>query len=801
MEKEIVKSRKYITKKSIIKEISNGGLEKQVIKNLGIYVFGLVLFAALVFSFFLPANRALALNCPDGSIENTTDNQCEDANGNVVSDLPDSTNDTTTLVGGPDRVSILPNGSCPSGYTPAVAQTRTMETICLRGDLVTSDTAVLGGGNLIPDNKSCEGIVNTIRNPFTCIFAYGIASTLLWIFAKFVFLAGVLFDFSVKISIFKISEYFSSGVALVWSTVRDLGNIIFIFFLLWISIQTILGLDNAKKYLANIIITALLINFSLFFTRVIIDASNIVALQFYSSIVDATCATTGSYMEKLDGCISDKLAAATGLATIFNEGKGSAAVPINFSNVLLVGIFGSIFYLIVAFVLLQAAFMFIARTVALVLLAAISPIAFVGNILPQTQKYAKEWWGAVTNQALVAPIFLLFIWIVVKLSNAGSAGALFGGGGQQVSAGGLADAFTSGGSVNLVFGFFFLIGLLYFALKITKEYSGKFGTAAVEFGSKVVGGTAGWALRGTLGRGMNLLSQNETYQKWSQKNALTRGLHRYVANPLAGASYDIRGAGNIPGVGGMLKQTGTAEGLGKPAGKGGFRAFEKGAEKADIEYAKGLRPEAQKLFAQKLKLDTRDIIGAKGEGMKGVGSLMTRFIFARTKKSTAEAERAISKQVERKGREDADEERLKKMREDFGMDAARRLSGTNIEGLGGRKIEDILKESNKENARVIERIEEKYEEALEGHRAETSARLDIAKREQDTAKINILSKELGSLNTNIRKLRERKQLERTVETREARKEVETREARKEQAQNRPPEKSEGGGDSGGGAQK
>jgi hypothetical protein len=75
-------------------------------------------------------------------------------------------------------------------------------------------------------------------------------------------------------------------IASAWTVVRDLSNIFFILILLYVSIQLILGLggSDAKKTIAKVIVIALLINFSMFFTEVVIDSSNILALVFYNKL-------------------------------------------------------------------------------------------------------------------------------------------------------------------------------------------------------------------------------------------------------------------------------------------------------------------------------------------------------------------------------------------------------------------------------------------------------------------------------------------------------------------------------------
>lgn len=75
-------------------------------------------------------------------------------------------------------------------------------------------------------------------------------------------------------------------IASSWEIVRDLSNIFFILVLLYVAIKLILGLGghDTKKMIVQVIIMALLINFSMFFTKIIIDSSNILALVFYNKI-------------------------------------------------------------------------------------------------------------------------------------------------------------------------------------------------------------------------------------------------------------------------------------------------------------------------------------------------------------------------------------------------------------------------------------------------------------------------------------------------------------------------------------
>ena len=93
--------------------------------------------------------------------------------------------------------------------------------------------------------------------------------------------AGALLDLTIKTSL-NTSNFASAAVASGWTSVRDLVNMFFIFALLYIAIGTILQLEkvNTKKTLASLIVVGLLVNFSLFATKVVIDVSNVMASSF-----------------------------------------------------------------------------------------------------------------------------------------------------------------------------------------------------------------------------------------------------------------------------------------------------------------------------------------------------------------------------------------------------------------------------------------------------------------------------------------------------------------------------------------
>ena len=205
-----------------------------------------------------------------------------------------------------------------------------------------------------------------------------------------------------------------------WGLIRNLSNIIFIFLLLYIGIKTVLGLGDWKKQVLNIIIVALLINFSLFFTKIVIDASNLLALQFYNNIGSGSATVAGSDgFAQITGfaprSISTNLSDAISPQRLIQMDSYEAWVSSgrNVYTLIIVFLVAAVIQLALAFAFFSAAFLFIGRLIALWIIMITSPIAFIGIIFPQINKVASgKWVEQLTNQALVAPVFLFFIYIV-----------------------------------------------------------------------------------------------------------------------------------------------------------------------------------------------------------------------------------------------------------------------------------------------------------------------------------------------------------------------------------------------------
>ncbi|MBU4536668.1 hypothetical protein KJ603_01360, partial [Patescibacteria group bacterium] len=124
---------------------------------------------------------------------------------------------------------------------------------------------------------------------------------MLWISSQILAISGILFNVSLEYTLnFKYLVEQTGVVNIGWQVIRDFSNMLFIFVLLFLSIGTILGLSsyNVKNSIKNIILAALLINFSLFFTNVIIDVSNVAAVGFYNATIQNTTKEVGGFSIK-----------------------------------------------------------------------------------------------------------------------------------------------------------------------------------------------------------------------------------------------------------------------------------------------------------------------------------------------------------------------------------------------------------------------------------------------------------------------------------------------------------------------
>ena len=182
----------------------------------------------------------------------------------------------------------------------------------------------------------------------------------------------------------------TSPVYQVWAYMRNLANICFIIFLLVIIYSQITGLGisnyGIKKSLPRLIITAIIVNFSFLFCAIAVDISNIIGnglKDFLASIADNAISTGTIDPSKNTGFYSlfTTIAAGGIGTTILLAFPGG---PLGLLLALIPVIVGGIISVIIGLLVLGL------RQALVVFLVAVSPVAFVLYILPNTEKHFQK---------------------------------------------------------------------------------------------------------------------------------------------------------------------------------------------------------------------------------------------------------------------------------------------------------------------------------------------------------------------------------------------------------------------------
>jgi hypothetical protein len=192
-----------------------------------------------------------------------------------------------------------------------------------------------------------------------------------------------------------------------WTIVRDFCNMFFILILVVIGISVALRIREyeIKKTIPRLIAVVLLINFTPVIAGVIIDASNIIMNFFFS-------AATGGF----GGIINIAGQSKDAMARVFTD---ALTHPKDFFD-------GTLFFrafiiitfnFIGAFLLFLFGILFLFRYIALWILVILSPLAFLGYILPATSRIWKTWWNQFISWCFIGIGGAFFIYLAQLLSS------------------------------------------------------------------------------------------------------------------------------------------------------------------------------------------------------------------------------------------------------------------------------------------------------------------------------------------------------------------------------------------------
>jgi len=445
----------------------------------------------------------------------------------------------------------------------------------------------------------------------------------------FLGLAGWFFDLmaAFTLSTKVIDQPF---VGQTWGVIRDMANMLFIFILLVIALATILQVDqyNAKSLLARLLIIAVVINFSLFASRLIIDAGNVTAHFFYKGI------TTASTLDKANASSNIKGSGSINVNDAFPNGAENALgykikeISATFTSfvkpqsvfdqkitktlaesdpgtMIAFYIGMSIFFFLTGWAFFTVGLSFLTRVAVLWILMIFSPVAFAAMVLPSTKTYFDQWLKEITSKSFCVAIYLLFLYIIgVFVTNPLAS-----------------NIFKSPSSVeNAVL--FLLLAMVYFSTLIvlltvakttTVKMCDEFGGKSLNIGKKIagfVGGAAGTLAMPFAGGAAARLLASDKVRSWASKGGVLRQF----------------------GIKGLEKTAGSTFGTGAIFGdktKGGFSGMAARVQKSDQKYIEWLAKgegglDRKKAYSDKLeeKYKNRGLVKRLATGHWGEGGRM-----------------------------------------------------------------------------------------------------------------------------------------------------------------------------------
>jgi hypothetical protein len=467
------------------------------------------------------------------------------------------------------------------------------------------------------------------------------ASFLLWLSAQFF---NVLISITLYSGLFKDSGFIPEA----WGVVRDISNIFFLIILLFTALQIILdiGHGGAKKTITWVIIMALLINFSMFFTKVVIDTSNVIALVFYNKMKVTT--KDASQQERNYNSISttEEKDISGSMVNSFNPTKllseeffkeaGKQKHPGSDTVIQGEPSFGIMIGLIIISVAIMifasyaffvAGLSFLGRMIELFILIIFSPFAFMSFALPALSGFEYFGWSAwikrLIKASFMAPIFMFFMYFIFMLIDGGVTKDLL-----KVNQG--EQSFIGLLLLILIPALLILI-LLLKATEFAKKGSGAIGEKVVSYGKAVLStgagvglaaatGGASLGLTSTLGAISNKVASSESLK--TAANDKERGFTGWAARKMlktadygSKASFDVRATGL-----GKKFASETGINLGSSIRKGGYQGQkEKEKEKLEEEsklYKTNMSSDEVKAWSQR-KQDEYDsnLAAAKKNGI------------------------------------------------------------------------------------------------------------------------------------------------------------------------------------------
>lgn len=239
-----------------------------------------------------------------------------------------------------------------------------------------------------------------------------IARILLWILEQLSWLVGTLLGYGSFIT----HPFVKAG----WPFLLGIANLGFVLSLLFIAAATTLNISgfSARRMLPRLLISALLINFSLILAGLMVDITRIVMAGMASFLGSTNLQAIGLDILKKSQLLGTVVKVTTNgveLGDLANSTQWYDVV-IAFQGVFLIGI------ITLGFAILALGL--IVRHITLLLLLVISPLPYLAFALPGLSQYANGWWKKFMAQLLYGPAALLVLILIAIVGGAVEGGLL-----------------------------------------------------------------------------------------------------------------------------------------------------------------------------------------------------------------------------------------------------------------------------------------------------------------------------------------------------------------------------------------
>lgn len=304
-----------------------------------------------------------------------------------------------------------------------------------------------------------------------------------WAFYKLAQVAGLILGLSMWfVGLMSSSNFYEavlfspeakSAINLGWVVVRDFLNLFFILMLLLIAIGTILRVPayGDKKMVFNVVLAALLINFSKPIALVFIDVSQLAMNFFMSALAFGDSETFATKI--LQNIQIEKVLTTSGEMTDANNGYLS---PIFMSMAAI------IFFLVMAVMLFVLAATLLVRVISFWVLIILSPMAMFGLAMPRSglSVMKGDWFQKMLHWSFFGPIQMFFLWlatlIMVRLTS------------YPVLTEGINLKLDSAGLLTKIFEIIIpyvsAIYLLFYGYDMSKKFSTGAATSVMNYGSQ-----------------------------------------------------------------------------------------------------------------------------------------------------------------------------------------------------------------------------------------------------------------------------------------------------------------------------